>query len=275
MTKNTWIQRSIPLAAAALVGLAPVVMAQGQELFEWNGRVDREVQIVMRGNQLWTRNIGATEPGRPRSRTMGDLPRREGQVQVQVLNGRGDVAVIQQPDERNGFTTIVRIQDPRSGSDNYRLVAYWQGYSNGEYVGWPGRGRGRDRDRDRDRDYPGNGGYGNNGNGGYGNGGNGRYGDRTMLHWTGNVDDEVEVRIQNGRVDYRTTRGKDATNVRYDGGNVNMPRGNANVTVVQNSGRGTVTVVQQPSSWNNYTTVIRIKDPQGGYGYYDFNLLWQ
>jgi hypothetical protein len=246
------------------VGLAPVVMAQGQELFEWSGRVDREVQIVMRGNEVFTRNIGATEPGRPRSRTFGDLPRREGQVQIQVQNGRGNVDVIQQPDARNGFTTIVRIQDPRSGSDNYRLVAYWQGYSNGEYAGWPGRGR--DGGRDRDRDYPG---AGNGGNG------NGRYGDRTMLHWSGNVDDEVEVRIQNGRVDSRTTRGKDATNVRYDGGNMNMPRGNANVTVVQNSGRGNVTVVQQPSSWNNYTTVIRIKDPQGGYGYYDFNLLWQ
>jgi hypothetical protein len=65
MTRQTWIQRSIPLAAAALLGLAPVVMAQGQQLFEWNGRVDREVQIVMRGNQMWTRNVGHTEPGQP------------------------------------------------------------------------------------------------------------------------------------------------------------------------------------------------------------------
>lgn len=266
MAKYMWIQRSIPLAAAALVGLAPVVVAQGQQLFEWNGRVDREVQIVMRGNQLFTRNIGATEPGRARSRTFTDLPRRDGQVQVQVLNGRGNVDVIQQPNSQNGYTTIVRIQDPRSGSDDYRIVGYWNGYSNGEYIGWPGRGR------DRDRDNPNNGGYGDNrGN----NGGYGRYGDRTMLHWTGNVDDEVEVRIQNGRVDYRTTRGKEATNVRYDGGNMNVPRGGGNVVVVQNSGRGSVTVVQQPSSWNNYTTVVRIKDPQGGYGYYDFNLLWQ
>jgi hypothetical protein len=112
-------------------------------------------------------------------------------VQVRVLNGRGNVDVIQQPNSGNGFTTIVRIEDPRSGSDDYRLAGYWQGYSNGEYVGWPGRGRGQDRDRD----YPGNGGSGKNGNNGNNNG---RYGDRTMLHWSGNVDDEVEVRIQNG-----------------------------------------------------------------------------
>src|SRR5262249_4665906 len=129
MTKHMWILRSIPLAAAALVGLAPVVTAQGQQLFEWDGRVDREVQIVTRGNQLSTRNIGAPEPGRARSRMFADLPRMDGQVRVQVLNGRGNVDVIQQPNSGNGFTTIVRIQDPRSGSDDYRVVGYWQGYS--------------------------------------------------------------------------------------------------------------------------------------------------
>lgn len=265
MTKRMWIQRSIPLAAAALVGLAPVVMAQGQQLFEWDGRVDREVQIVMRGNQISTRNIGATEPGRSRSRMFADLPRMDGQVRIQVLNGRGNVDVIQQPNSGNGFTTIVRIQDPRSGSDDYRVVGYWQGYSNGDYVGWPGRGR--------SRDYPDNGGYGDGGNGGYGN--KGRYGDRMMLHWSGNVDDEVEIRIQNGRVDYRTLRGKETTNVRYDAGNMSMSRRDGSVAVVQNAGRGSVTVVQQPSAWNNYTTVVRVRDPQGGYGWYDFNLMWQ
>jgi hypothetical protein len=265
MTRLTWIQRSIPLAAAALVGAAPVVLAQGQQLFQWTGRVDREVQIVMRGSEVYTRKIGATEPNWAQGRAMSDLPRQNGVVRVQVLQGRGNVAVIQQPNAQNGFTAIVRIQDPGSGSDSYRLAGYWEGYSNGEYVGWPGRGRGRDRN------YPDN----NNDNGGYGDRGNGRYGNRTILHWSGNVDDEAEVRIQNGRVVSRALRGKNLTNERVEAGNMDMPRGNANVTVVQNTGRGSVTVVQQPSSWNNYTTVIRIRDPQGGYGYYDFDLMWQ
>jgi hypothetical protein len=271
MTKFTWIQRSIPLAAAALVGAAPVVLAQGQQIFEWNGRVDREVQIFMRGNQVWTQKVGMTEPDWSRGRAMGGgLPRQNGVVRVQVLQGRGDVAVIQQPNAQNGFTSIVRVTDPRSGSDPYQLVGYWEGYSNGEYVGWPGRGRGRDRDNPDN-----NGGYGDRGNGRYGDRDNGRYGNRTMLHWSGNVDDQVEVRIQNGRVVSRTLSGKNLMNERVDAGNMDMPRGNANVTVVQNSGRGSVTVVQQPSSWNSYTTVIRIRDPQGGYGYYDFDLMWQ
>jgi hypothetical protein len=267
MTGHMWIRRSIPLAAAALVGLAPVVMAQGQQIFEWRGRVDREVQIVMRGSEVWTRNVGATEPGGARTRMMAELPRTDGQVRVQVLNGRGNVDVIQQPNAGNGYTTIVRVQDPRSGADDYRVVAYWQGYSNGDYVGWPGRGRARDRE------YPDNaGGVGAPSGGVYGGAG---YGNRTMLHWSGNVDDEVELRIQNGRVDYRTLRGKETTNVRYEAGTMSMPRGGMSVGIAQNSGRGSVTVVQQPSAWNSYTTVVRIRDPQGGYGWYDFNLMWQ
>ena len=120
----------IPFRAVAgdLATGEPVVMAQGQQLFEWNGRVDREVQIVMRGNQVWTRKIGATEPDFARGRAMTDLPRQNGVVRVQVMQGRGDVSVIQQPNAQNSFTTIVRIQDPRSGQDTYRLVGFWEGW---------------------------------------------------------------------------------------------------------------------------------------------------
>jgi len=98
---------------------------------------------MMRAERVWTNDIGRTEPGRERSRVMDNLPRRDGQVSIQVENGRGTVDVIQQPSAQNNYTTIVRIQDPRSGSDNYRLTAYWQAYSNGDVYG---RNRGRDRD---------------------------------------------------------------------------------------------------------------------------------
>jgi len=69
--------------------------------------------------------------------------------------------------------------------------------------------------------------------------------------------------------------GKDPSNIRADQANLNVPNGARGVSVVQNQGRGTVVVTQQPSSWNAYTTIIRIRDPQGGYGFYDFSLMWQ
>jgi len=69
--------------------------------------------------------------------------------------------------------------------------------------------------------------------------------------------------------------GLGAAFIRADQANLNVPNGARGVSVVQNQGRGTVVVTQQPSSWNAYTTIIRIRDPQGGYGFYDFSLMWQ
>ena len=273
MSIARWIQRSLPFAAVALVGAAPVVSAQGRELFEWNGRVDREVQLVMRGNSVRTNMVGNSEPGRGRLRTFGSLPYGDGQVTVQVLNGRGNVDVIQQPSRQNGYTTIVRVEDPSAGSANYRIAAYWQNYSNGDYIG---RNRGRDRDDRRDRDDIYRSRTGQNGQ--YYPNANGQYGQyaQNMMHWSGNVDGELEIRIQNGRVvGYRNLSGSQPTAIRVSGGNASMPRANAQVNVIQNQGRGTISVVQQPSSYNGYTTVLRIRDPQGGYGYYDFDLNWQ
>lgn len=284
MRTQRWINRAIPLATAALMSATPAAFAQwgrvqnqGQELFEWTGRVDREVQIVMRGNQISTRNVGDNETGRARSRVMMQMPRQDGEVVAEVLNGRGNVDVIQQPNSQNGYTTVVRIIDRAGGADTYRVAAYWQNYSNGDYVGnGNGRGRGRDRNnngipdnRERDRN--------NNGipdmrerNGGvYGNQNQG------ILHWSGNVDGELEIRIQNGRVSYRNISGAQPTGIRADAGNMSMPRYDATVTVAEGSGRGSVYVIQQPSANNGYTTVVRVRDPQGGYGYYDFDLVWR
>ena len=72
MTMIRWIRQSVPLATVVLVSAAPMALAQwgrqdqsqGRELFEWNGSVDREKQIIMRGNQVWTNDVGRTEPRR-------------------------------------------------------------------------------------------------------------------------------------------------------------------------------------------------------------------
>ena len=272
MQMQRWIHRAIPLAGAALIGATSTVFAQfgrtqtqGQELFEWSGRVDREVQIVMRGNQISTRNVGNNETGRARSRVMMQMPRQDGEVVAQVMNGRGNVDVIQQPNSQNGYTTVIRVLDNASGADNYRVAAYWENYSNGDV----GNGRGRARGRDRNDNNP-VGVYGNRDrNGVYGNANQG------ILHWSGNVDGELEIRIQNGRVSYRNLSGAQPTSVRADGGNMSMPRVDAQVSVAQGQGRGSVYVIQQPSSNNGYATVVRVRDPQGGYGYYDFDLVWR
>jgi hypothetical protein len=288
MTLQRWMKRSTSLAAVALAGAAPLALAQsliigaprvtsqerGAELFEWTGEVDREIQVVMRGSNVWTNTVGQNERPRARTRTYNRLPGENGQVYVQMTSGRGRADVIQQPSRQNNYTTIVRILDDRSGSADYRIAAYWQGYSNGDVYG-----RGRDEYDDRD------GRGGRAGRGGRGGRGGDVYRGRDRddddrrdrrsrgeaLHWTGNVDGDLEIRLQNGRVDYRNLSGARPTGIRSNVGDVNGRQ--ESYTVQINQGRGDVYVVQQPQQWNGYTTIIRVRDPQSGYGHYDFSIL--
>ena len=284
--RSTRTLLSVPLSVAAIAVSASSLLAQGRPLFDWSGRVDREVRIMMHGRDARTETASRSPVTRSRIEVATALPQRDGRVSVRVQDGRGDVDVVQQPTARNDYTTIVRIRDRSSGIDNYRVTAYWMPDDNGnggwnDRDGYPNRpsdnrdrdNRGRDN-RDDDRWGRNN---GNNGNGGWGRGngnGNDSY-SRDVLRWSADVDDAVEIRIQGDRVDYRTLSGKTLRNVRANLASGGLPRRDVQVMVNDEYGRGTVSVVQQPSSYNGYTAVIRVYDPRPGYGDYRFDVSWR
>ena len=112
-----------------------------QQILSWQGRVDREIRIEIRDGRALVIPIGNNERVSGRVRAAGEVPYGDGIVTVEQLEGRGRVDVVQQPDRRNGYTTIIRVRDPQSGAGSYRLVAYWQplgdgGYRNGERRGY-------------------------------------------------------------------------------------------------------------------------------------------
>ncbi len=119
------------------------------------------------------------------------------------------------------------------------------------------------------------GGFGNGGGvgdgGGVGNGG-GRN-DGSVL-WRGTVDDRVRLTIQGDRLDVTTIAGR-----AYPEGNFSftsaLPRRNVNVGVNKTAGRGDVRILQQPSRNNNYTTIIEIRDGDGGAREYQLEISWQ
>jgi hypothetical protein len=240
---------SVVAGAALVVGAATTVQAQQRQLFQWAGRVDQEVQLTLSGRTLTTRNVGPSEPGSRGSNVMSTIPRMDGEVSVSVLDGRGEVDVIQQPTSANGYTAIVRVRDPQGGAGNYSLNAFWQPVSAGE-VGSPyerGRGYGR---RDRDMN-----------------------GSRTALMWSGDVDDNLEILLQPSGVSYRTLRGAAPRGVQSAVSRV--PRSDVELEINQTEGRGQVVVVQQPTAENGYTARIRVRDPQPGFGHYAFNVIWR
>ena len=276
------IRRTPILATAAFTLLgayAPRLAAlppAERTLFTWNGTVDREVLISVRGRSVETRASGLDASFAPRLEVRDELPRQGGDIAVQLANGRGEVEIVQQPSARNDYTALLRVRDTRSGRDNYRLVVSWQPSREDS---WDLRNRDRDDDRDRwdprDRrdDDRGRGGDWDRGRG------NGRGNDRGRrdngaLSWRGDVDDVAEIRIQGRRVEFFSRSGRPLRDVRYDLRGAALPRHDVSLDLDVSRGRGDVIVVQQPSPYNGYTAVIRVIDRRSGYGGYDFDLRW-
>jgi hypothetical protein len=110
------------------------VVSSQQELFEWAGRVDREIRIESGRNAAHIINMGSNERNNGgRIRSFSTMPREDGTVTVQVLEGRGKVDVIEQPNSRNGYRAVIRLRDPDGGSARYRIAAYFTPYNNGRY----------------------------------------------------------------------------------------------------------------------------------------------
>ena len=233
------------LCAALAVALIVPLSSQAQEtvLGTWNGRVDREVQLTIRGTNVSSTTLSGQQlNGRFRLATA--LPQQDGTVRVEATSGRGDVSVLQQPSSSNGYTAIIKMTDRSRGADRYRVTTYWAPAA----VVMPGRGgmiRGGIRGRGAE------------------------------LRWSGDVDADADIRWRAGNVSQRNLNANIVRNPSSSvTGNVvtNRP---GQITVNVRAGRGTVEVVQQPDANNRWTAVIRVHDPQSGYGHYEIEAFWR
>ena len=241
---------SLTAAGAAVSPLA----AQSRELFEWSGRIERETYITVRGSSARAMQ-GRSQVGGS-LRLHSALPRDDGRVTVQLERGSADVDVVQQPSYRNDYTAVIRVRDDARRNDRVRLAARWR----------PERSRGIGDRRDDDR-------------GGWGSVDDRRddardLGTRTAFRWSGTVDGEVEIRLRGRQASYTTLSGSTVRNVRLDAEQA-IPRESGIVAIARRQGRGSVDVIEQPSSRNGWTTVIRVRDPQGGASHYSFDVEWR
>lgn len=234
--------------ALALGAFAPA-RAQQRQVLQWSGRVDQEIRLTISGGRVTSTNIGPSEPGTRASNVVSPIPHTDGEISVGVLEGRGQVDVLQQPTSRNGYTAIIRVRDPQGGTGAYRLNAFWQPSAAGEVERPYGPPGGRDHGIGRD------------------------LGNRVALMWSGDVDDNLEILLQPSGISYRTLRGASPRGVQS--ALTRMPRSDAELEVNQTEGRGQVVVTQQPTAENGYTARIRVRDPQPGFGHYAFNVTWR
>lgn len=204
--------------------------------------------LTVSGNGDSGSNIILAEQGRSRDAQLWDI-RTENDNSYRFLAPTG--RSLDAPGNERYDGARLQIFKRNSG-DNQRFWLRWIGASERN------RDRYRDRDRDRNRDDW------------YDSGRSQRSG---SLRWRGRVDDVVEIEIRGDQIYERTVSGQPVTDVGSRFNSV-MPRRRVNVSVEKFRGRGNVEIVEQPSSRNEFTTVVRIRDTKGGSDDYEIEVYW-
>ncbi len=91
----------------------------------WRGTVDDIIQVRIRNGNARTKHIRGRAYYDATYNFDGRLPRQNANVRVDKKDGRGRVFVLQQPNRRNNYTTIVQIEDFKGGADKYRFKLEW------------------------------------------------------------------------------------------------------------------------------------------------------
>lgn len=93
---------------------------------EWEARVDGSVVVTLRGDQAEYQELSGQPVAGPTLRCSAGLPGLAAEVEVEKKAGRGSVRLAEAPSESNGFVARIQVDDPKGGSDRYRVVVKWK-----------------------------------------------------------------------------------------------------------------------------------------------------
>lgn len=98
----------------------------GSGTMTWRGRVDDYVELNIQGNQVRSREREGMRTLNEQVSFSSPLPRADVAVSVRKRDGRGQVSVVQQPNQSNNYTAIIKIDDDKSGADDYEIEMEWR-----------------------------------------------------------------------------------------------------------------------------------------------------
>jgi hypothetical protein len=94
--------------------------------FRWTGRVDGRVLVTIQGGA----SFSETQEGAPivgeHAEMLRPLPTRSDVAPtIQKIRGRGQVAIVESPSEKNNYRLAFEISDPQPGADDYEIELNW------------------------------------------------------------------------------------------------------------------------------------------------------
>jgi hypothetical protein len=213
----------------------PSSSSDRNESLIWSGRVDGEAIVSCRGDSCEAEATRGAPVTRDRFRFSRPLPARDTLVSLDRSEGRGEIRLIQQPREENGYTARVLIRDPQGGGADYSFSLAWA------------------RPPRDDSGFA--------------------FARRGLL-WSGRVDGRVRVIVEGNSARVEVLSGARVVSERTDFTRPLPARNNPNATIRRLRGRGRVEIVEYPSSRNRYRLVFEINDTSGSADDYEVEVGW-
>jgi hypothetical protein len=98
----------------------------GSGTMTWRGRVDDYVELNIQGSRVRSREREGSQTLSEQVSFSNPLPRANVTVSVKKRDGRGQVSVVQQPNQSNNYTAIIKIDDDKSDADDYEIEMEWR-----------------------------------------------------------------------------------------------------------------------------------------------------
>jgi hypothetical protein len=130
--------RSLTILATTFLALSPLSAQQFQRRATMVGGggpdrgkctievvVDGVAEVEVRGDQGTIRNLAGQPAQWRRFECSAPLPRNPAEFRFAGVDGRGSQQLVRDP--RNGGAAVVRIEDPKGGSEGYTFDLFWGG----------------------------------------------------------------------------------------------------------------------------------------------------
>ncbi len=201
----------------------------------WQGQVDGIAILHLQGKQFAVQIQEGGPVQRQKFHFSDPLPDIRQDVRVEVLEGRGAVRIIDQPNIENHYRLAVAIEDRQPGSAFYSIALYWDASDNTFE-----RGAGK-----TDR-----------------------------LTWSGRVDRAAVVGCAAKICTSSVEHGAPPVADEHFKFSKPLQDRDSEVRLESPEGRGEIRLIDQPRESNHYTARVSIRDPGPGAGDYSFTLAW-
>jgi len=245
----------------------------GYDLTARQGRCDIRLQVdeavevyLYRDRIYWRVQRGRTPEDRGSAMTQPLPADALKNFKLERKDGRGEIRLLEPPSADNDYTAVLLFQDSRGGSDRYHARLTWERETAVTSSGKPAPAsrvprRGSlpgielyssdNRPLEYTQEVSG------------------------VLEFRGRVDGSVVLRVRGDRLFAEVISGQPVKVERFRFSQplpAVVPR---EIDLAREDGRGSVVLIERPSSGNAYTAVIRVDDPKGGDDRYHFRLIWK